>query len=64
MDSSLVLRGADLMDPLRMQPKRMVPIKESHLEASALSAALGSPSPDLRHHHMPSSLPRHTQLGF
>ncbi len=52
-----------MMDPLRMQPKRMIPIKESHLEPSALSAALGSPSPDLRR-AMPASLPRHTQLGF
>ena len=34
---------AELMDPLN---RRMVPIKESHLEASALSAALGSPNPN------------------
>lgn len=32
---------AELMDPLN---RRMMPIKESHLEQSALSAALGSPN--------------------
>lgn len=32
---------AELLDPLN---RRMLPIKESHLEQSALSAALGSPN--------------------
>lgn len=40
-ESSCDLGGAELMDQLA---GRMAPIKESHLEQSALSAALGSPN--------------------
>lgn len=35
---------AELMDPLNRLDRRIMPIKESHLEAGALSAAFASPN--------------------